>query len=145
MTSAFVGITESEIVKRTFTYIPDKEEKAVLFRMSDFAGFVDAEDYSGDPVYITTKVTQRGELPVDAKGEEKKLPKDAVIYNIPGRAQISLSTLGKTLYSKDMDFAQYGVTFGLAPTLFSAKKNRSFATFDPITGALVEIGEDAAQ
>lgn len=145
MTSAFVGITESEIVKRTYTYLPDKEEKTVLFRMSDFAGFVDSEDYSGDPVYIATQVTQRGELPVDAKGEEKKLPKDAVIYNIPGRAQITITTLGKTLWSEEMDFAQYGIKFGLAPSLFSAKKNRSYATFDPLTGALVEIGEETAQ
>lgn len=145
MTSAFVGITESEIVKRTYTYLPDKEEKTVLFRMSDFAGFVDSEDYSGDPVYIATKITQRGELPVDAKGEEKKLPKDAVIYNIPGRAQVTITTLGKTLWSEDMDFAQYGIKFGLAPSLFSAKKNRSYATFDPLTGALVEIGEETAQ
>lgn len=145
MTAAFIGMSASETVTRTFTYMPEQECKEILFRMSDFAGFVDADDYSGDPVYITTKVSQRAELPVDAKGEEKKLPKDAVIYNIPGRAMITISTLGNTLYSKDMDFAQYGVKFGLAPTLFSAKKNRSFATFDPVTGALVEIGEDGEQ
>ena len=45
--------------------------------MSDFAGFVDADDYSGDPVYVDVTVTSEGELPVGDKGEEKKLPKDA--------------------------------------------------------------------
>lgn len=76
-------------------------------------------------------VTREGELPVDAKGEEKKLPKDAVIYNIPGAAKITLSYAGKTLWSGEVECAQYGVQFGLAPTLFSDKKARSFATFNP--------------
>lgn len=145
MTAAFVGLEESETVTRTFTYMPGDDGKYVLFRMSDFSGFVDADDYSGEPVYISVKVTNRGTLPVDAKGEEKKLPKDAVIYNIPGTAHISITTLGKTLYSKELDFAQYGVKFGLAPTLFSAKKGRSYAIFDGVTGALTEIGEDGGQ
>lgn len=145
MTAAFIGISESETITRKFNFMPNEDGKYVLFRMSDFAGFVQSDDYSGDPVYINVKVTNRGELPKDTKGEEKKLPKDAVIYNIPGSAQISITTLGKTLYSKEMDFAQYGVKFGLAPTLFSAKKERSFAIFDCVTGALTEIGEDGGQ
>ena len=40
-----------------------------------------------------------------------------------------------------MDFAQFGIKFGLAPTLFSDKKAPSFAVFDPATGAVREIGE----
>lgn len=145
MTAAFIGLEQSETVTRKYTFLPDEEGKFVLFRMSDFKGFVASDDYAGDPVYINVKVTNRGALPVDAKGEEKKLPKDAVIYNIPGSAQITISALGKTLYSKEMDFAQYGVKFGLAPTLFSAKKERSFAIFDGVTGALTEIGEDGGK
>lgn len=145
MTAAFIGLEQSEIITHRYTYMPGEEGKFVLFRMSDFAGFVGADDYSGDPVYINVKVTNRGELPVDSKGEQKKLPKDAVIYNIPGSALISISTLGKTLFSKEMDFAQYGVKFGLAPTLFSVKKERSYAIFDGVTGALTEIGEDGGQ
>lgn len=145
MTAAFTGTVETEIVTRTFTYMPTSEGKDILFRMSDFAGFVESDDYSGDPVYINVKVTNRGVLPVDSKGEEKKLPKDAVIYTVPGAALISLTTLGNTLYEQEMEFAQFGVKFGLNPTLFSAKKNRSFATFNPITGGLTEIGEDAGE
>lgn len=145
MTAAFIGIEKSETMTRTFTYMPEEDGKFVLFRMSDFSGFVGADDYSGDPVYLNVKVVSRGTMPVDAKGEEKKIPKDAVIYNIPGTAQISIATLGKTLYSKELDFAQYGVKFGLAPTLFSVKKERSYAIFDAVTGALTEIGEDGGQ
>lgn len=145
LTAAFIGTTETETTTSSYTFMPEAEGRTVLFRLSDFAGFVGADDYSGDPVYLTVKVTGRGELPVDAKGEAKKLPKDAVIYNVPGTALVTLSTLGRTLYEKELEFPQFGVKFGLTPTLFSAKKNRSFATFNPITGSLTEIGEEIGE
>lgn len=145
LTSAFTGVTMSETITRTYTYCPTQDGREVLFRMSDFSGFVEPDNYAGDPVYISVKVTRKGELPKDAKGEEKKLPKDAVIYNIPGAAKISITTLGKTLYEKEIELAQLGVKFGLAPTLFSSKKDRSFAEFNPVTGGLIEIGEYGAE
>ncbi|MDE6342114.1 MAG: DUF4831 family protein, partial [Muribaculaceae bacterium] len=52
MTAAFTGTITTESVTRTFTYMPEQEEKAILFRLSGFAGFVDADDLSGAPVYI---------------------------------------------------------------------------------------------
>lgn len=140
LTYAFTGTSYSETESRTFTITPEDEGRTVLFRMSDFAGFVEADDYSGDPVYLDVKITSEGELPIDAKGEEKKLPKDAVIYNVPGTAKISLSLLGSTLYTGETEFSQFGLQFGLAPTLFSDKKEKSFAIFDPVTGALRELG-----
>lgn len=144
LTAAFTGLTDTETVTRTFTYTPGLEGKSVLFRLSDFGGFVDSEDYSGEPVYLNVDVLQRGKLPVNDKGEEKKLPKDAVMYTIPGSAKVSVTMLGKTLWSGDIDMAQYGVQFGLDPKLFSDKKNRSFATFNAITGGVTEIGTDGS-
>lgn len=145
MAAAFLGYTETQTVTRTFTFTPEEEGKMVLFRMSDFAGFVEPDDYSGEPVQVRVKITREGELPVDSKGEEKKLPKDAVIYNIPGAAMVTLSYKGKKLWSDEVDCAQFGTKFGLQPALFSDKKARSFATFNPATGALVEIGEADAE
>jgi len=141
MTAAFLGTSETQTVTHTYTFTPDEEGKHVLFRMSDFAGFVDSDDYSGEPVYVDVKVSREGEIPVDTKGEEKKLPKDAVIYNIPGAAKVTLSLAGKTLWSGEVECAQFGVQFGLQPSLFSDKKSRSYATFNPATGALVKIAE----
>lgn len=139
MVAAFAGTVETCTVTRTFTCTPDEEGRSVLFRMSDFAGFVDADDYSGEPVYVTVAVTREGELPVDAKGEAKKLPKDAVIYNIPGAARVTLEHRGRKLWSEEIECAQYGVQFGLAPGLFSDRKARSSAIFNPVTGALTRI------
>lgn len=140
MTAAFLGTVWTEEVTRTFTYIPDAEGREVLFRMSDFAGFVEADNYAGAPVYIDVQVTEQGELPVDAKGEAKKLTKDAVMYCVPGSAQITLTLDDKRLYSREFDFAQYGVDFGLNPVLFTDRKSPSYAVFDPVTGGLREIG-----
>lgn len=139
MTAAFSGLSASETVTRTFTFVPDDAGKYVLFRMSDFGGFVEPDDYSGEPVYIVVDITREESLPVDAKGKEKELPKDAVIYNIPGAARISLAHRGRTLWNGEMEFSQYGVQFGLQPTLFSDKKERSYAIFNPATGALEKI------
>ena len=139
--AAFRGITDEMTVTRIYTFTPGDEGRTVLFRMSDFAGFVEADDYSGDPVYVTVEDRHDAELPTDAKGETKKLPKDAVAYTIPGDAKVTLSHKGVSLWSGRGEYAQYGVQFGLAPALFSDKKARSYAVFDTATGALKELGE----
>lgn len=140
LTAAFTGSVASEKVVRKFTFVPDGDSKQILFRMSDFAGFVDSDDLSGDPVYIQIETLNEAAVPVDAKGEPKKLPKNAVIYNIPGSAQVTISALGKKLFEKEIQMSQLGMTFGLDPALFTDKKEPSFAVFDPVTGALLEIG-----
>lgn len=140
LTAAFLGNITKETVIRNFTFVPDENGKKTLFRLSNFNGFVGADDYSGDPVYISVNITNRGALPVDSKGEEKKLPKDAVVYSVPGAAEITISFLGKTLWQQELEFSQFGVVFGLNPSVFSDKKEPSYAVFDPATGALKEIG-----
>lgn len=140
LTAAFTGTHTTEYVTRRFTYKPVQEDREILFRMSDFAGFVDADDLSGEPVYISVDGIDWPEMPLDAKGVAKKLPKNAVIYNIPGTAKVSVTAQGRKFFEKEMPMAQFGTTFGLDPSLFTDKKEPSFATFDPVTGALLQIG-----
>lgn len=138
--AAFTGTVEKTQVIRHYSFVPTGNDKKILFRLSDFSGFVGADDYSGEPIYIETKVTARGELPVDSKGEVKKLPKDAVVYCVPGAAQLTLSFMGSELFSKEFEMSQLGVIFGLSPDIFTNKKEPSYAIFDPATGAVKEIG-----
>ena len=102
---------------------------------------MEPDDYAGDPLTIAVTDKKFAELPTDDKGETKKLPKDAVMYRIPGTAKVTLSLNGKRLWSREGEYAQYGVDFGLQPTLFSDRRARSYAIFDTATGALKEIGE----
>ena len=140
LTAAFTGTVTTEYISRKYTFVPEGDTEEILFRMSDFAGFVDADDLSGDPVYLKVETINEASLPVDAKGEPKKMPKNAVVYNIPGSAQVTVSSLGKTYFDKEIQMAQLGMTFGLDPALFTDRKEPSFAVFDPVTGALQEIG-----
>lgn len=140
LTAAFTGTVATETVTRTFTLIPDGEGRQTLFRFADFKGFTDADDYAGAPVDIDIKITAEGELPADSNGNPKQLPKDAVRYCIPGSALVTLTADGRSLFSKEFDFSQFGVEFGLNPSLFTDKKEPSYAIFSPVTGALLEIG-----
>lgn len=140
LTAAFTGCSYSESVTRTFTFLPEDDEEVTLLRFSDFKGFCAPTDYAGIPVTLSTVVTARGSLPTDAEGREKMIPKDAIQYCIPGNARISIIMEGETLYNKELEFAQFGLRFGLDPKLFTDKKSPSFATFNPITGGLMELG-----
>lgn len=139
LTAAFVGLKWSETETRGFDVVPEGNGETIICRLSDFEGFVDSDDLSGAPVTLVVREVSEGALPVDAKGEPKKLPKDAVVYNIPGSAEILLTAGDNQYFSREMDFAQFGVQFGLAPSLFSDRKEPYCAIFNPVTGALTEV------
>lgn len=141
ITAAFLGYVTHETVSNVFSFTPSDEGASTLFRLSNFAGFVDADDYSGDPVTVDVKITNRGAVPLDARGEERKFPKDGVAYCVPGTARVAISYLGKTILDQEQEFSQFGTIFALNPALFTDKKNPSYAVFNPATGALEEIGE----
>ena len=139
LTAAFAGVKWSETEIRGFDAVPEGNGETIICRLSDFEGFVDPDDLSGAPITLVVREVSEGTLPVDAKGEPKKLPKDAVVYNIPGSAEILLTAGDNQYFSREMDFAQFGVQFGLAPSLFSDRKEPYCAIFNPVTGALTEV------
>lgn len=145
MTAAFIGCSYSETVTRTYTFTPNDEGNTTLFRFSDFKGFCSSDDYAGAPVTLSVNIISEGKIPVDVNGKEKELPKDAIRYVIPGNAKVALSFEGETLESKNLNFAQFGIIFGLAPNLFTDKKQPSYAVFNPTTGALEELGTISPQ
>lgn len=143
LTKAFRGDVSFQECTSEYLYIPSENGEEVLCRLSDNEGFVDADDYSGFPLYVSTEIVYEGKLPDDpVTGTPKMLPKDAVVYAIPGSARIKIYTSGASrLFDRELEFSQFGTTFGLDPKLFIDKKAPTFATFSPITGALVSIGK----
>lgn len=141
LTAMFLGTTQTETKVFRFDYLPKKDvDREVAFRVSDINGIVDKSDLSGDPVYLSLKVTERGELPVDEKGEVKKLPKGAVMYVVPGKADVALSYHGKQIVKETIEVAQFGVEFGLDPKPFTDKKAPAYVVFNPESGSIKEIG-----
>lgn len=140
LTAAFTGSVRKETGTLTLSFVPSEEGKFVIARLSDAGGFTDPDDLSGEPIYLSVEVTKKGEVPLDEKGNPKVLPKDAVAYCIPGAARITLECGGRRFLEWETEFAQYGSTFGLAPNIFTDKKDPKYAVFSPVTGNVVEIG-----
>lgn len=136
---AFTGETITDSYTRTYLVMPEEEGEQIVFRFSEFDGFVEADDLSGEPVNMDLRIVSEPETPLDVKGEPKKLPKDAVVYNIPATARVTLTHDGRKMAQKDYGFGQFGTTFGLQPTLFSDKKEPYRATFTPADGALLRL------
>lgn len=141
LTAMFAGTVQTSTQVRTYNITPpDASKKIVAARLSVTEGLVDADNLTGDPIYLDINITQRGELPVNDKGEAKKFPKGGLAYRVPGAATVTAEFDGRRLASADIDVAQYGVVFGLEPGMFSDKKAPAYAVFNPASGALIELG-----
>lgn len=142
LTAMFAGTTSTSTLVETLSFMPDSNgvSSKVIARLSPVDGFVDPSDLSGEPIYLTVKVTDLGQLPENEKGETKPFPKGGIAYNIPGTARVTITFRGKEIASKTVKIAQLGVEYGLEPSLFTDKKAPSSAIFSPETGALLELG-----
>lgn len=141
LTALFTGTKSVEVYTKTIKYTPQEDiENHIIMRFSDHLGFVDANNLSGAPIYLSTEITKRGEYPVDINGVVKTAPKGAIAYNIPGEALISISYEKQSMVHKKIQVAQLGVIYGLDPALFVTKKEPAFVVFDPYTGGIQEIG-----
>lgn len=137
----FLGTKSSYTEVRTFTITPTADiNRQIIARISATSGIVDANDLSGFPVYLTIKETARGEMPVNEKGETLPFPKGGVAYTIPGQAQVTVTADGKEWIRKEVNLAQSGIIYGMAPANFTDKKAPVYLLFDPATGAAAEVG-----
>ena len=136
--------TQTETDVNTITYTPgDDVSRKVIARISAIGGIVDANDLSGDPITLSLRVTDRGRLPLNEKGQPKEFPKGGIAYCIPGSASLSISFRGDVMWEGSIDAAQYGIVFGLDPKPFNDRKDPSYLILNPITGAIRELGSVA--
>lgn len=141
LTAMFLGTTQTSTEVRTYTVKPSQSDSTmVVARLSAVDGLVNADNLGGDPIYLNIKISERGKLPVNEKGEEKRFPKGGFAYRIPGAADLTVTFMGKDICSKNVKVADYGVVFGLDPNIFTDKKAPAYATFMPSTGAITELG-----
>jgi hypothetical protein len=136
----FVGNTTQETMTYDFVITPVEDiEKDVLFRFSTQLGVLDADDLGGEPVYLSLKATEKApELdPKEAEKKEKSLK--GIVYNIPGKAQVTITLGSERLYKGDVQVTQFGSRECLAPVMFEDKKAPIKVLFYPETGALKQI------
>lgn len=142
LTAMFLGTKNSWTVTEKYTIVPDSTDirNQVLARLSAVDGLLEADNLAGSPVTVDIEILEKGEIPVNEKGELKTFPKGGVAYNIPGRALIKINYNGTTIASQEISLAQAGITFGMNPALFTDKKEPSKLIFDPSTGAILLLG-----
>ncbi|MDE6556154.1 MAG: DUF4831 family protein, partial [Duncaniella sp.] len=146
LTAMFLGTEQTSVEVATFDISlpaltePGQSERTVVCRLSQLDGLVAADDLSGAPVYCTVTLDRIAQLPVNEKGQTKTFPKGGLAYRIPGAATVAVSYDGRTLDTESIDVAQYGVVFGLDPSLFTDKKSPSYLILNPVTGAISELG-----
>lgn len=146
LTALFMGSVTTSTKHTRFIWEPTAGvEREVVARISKSEGVVDADNLSGEPIYIDITDVVTAKVPVDKKGIEIKLPENAVIYNMPGEARLSLSFGGESVFSKKFAMSQYGITFGLNPTLFTNKKSMTFIELTPETGGINAIGRSTQE
>lgn len=140
LVNLFTGTKTRETYRQTFTVIPDKEaEKEVLFRFSRLLGIVKPDNLAGAPVYFNLKAIDRAPALPEKEAEKKEKSLKGIVYNIPGKAAVSLTMGNKTLYKGEVQVTQFGTREGLAPVMFEDKKAPVSVYFYPETGALKQI------
>lgn len=142
LTAMFMGTVQHSTDVKTFTIVPDSlGGESIVARLSALNGIVDSDDLSGCPIYVNIEVAERGQLPVnEATGLVKTFPKGGIAYRIPGKAKVAVEYDGQKVYDKTIDMAQYGVVFGIDPAMITNTKAPAYVVFDPLTGAIKELG-----
>lgn len=137
----FLGTTQVSTVVTTVTVHPQEDiRNKIIARLSPIDGFVNSDNLSGAPIYLSLEVTNRGEMPVNDKGETLPFPKNGFPYCIPGAARIAISFDGRTILTAEEEMAQFGITYGLSPNSLTDKKAPRFVIFNPATGSFRQSG-----
>ena len=151
LTQLFVGTTITETTTQTYQVIPEgSAERVILGRFSRKLGLLHGEDLAGAPIYISIKKKQTMPTPIVASAENTQAKKtkkgkvenkqDGLVYNIPGKAEVSVYSNAQTLTEGLLTLAQFGNIETLSSTLLTKKKDIKIQ-LDPITGALLQVEE----
>lgn len=134
----FRGYADTETRTWIINYKPSLDkEREVLARFSDRQGLVDADNLSGEPIYI--KVTNK--KTVSSRRTEftdKRLQNRVVYYNIPSLADIEILFGGNTLLKSQLPIAQFGHEEYLTDDLFN-RRATCHIWLNPITGNIQKI------
>ena len=141
LVAMFLGTESTRTTVRTISIEPDDDISGrIIARLSPIDGIVPPADLSGAPITLSLTVTQRGEIPVNDKGQPIPMPKNGVPYCIPGSAEVTVDYDGHQVASADVEIAQFGVVYAMNPASFTDKKSPVYIIFNPSTGAISQTG-----
>lgn len=133
----FVGTTTKTQQTHNYTYIPAREtSRDLAFRFSKHLGYVDIDDYAGEPYYVSIQMTEDNREQIIPGAKSKKRSENGIAFCIPGKAHVSLLDTKETLAEGDMYLSQFGRVEQLPQGQFTDKKRPCSAAFTPATGAI---------
>ena len=144
LTELFAGSTEVEYITKTVTVVPEENsiDKQVIARFSEKLGAVDVDDLAGEPIYfsLTNKTPEVKMQLSDRELErlEKKLT-EGIVYNIPGKANLSIEFKNKTVKQIETDVVQFGTKDVLVKRMFDNNREPVKVYFYPELGAIKQL------
>lgn len=138
MTEMFAGTTKKEVQTTTIRLTPKEMKNEVAFRFSKRLGIVSKDDLAGEPYYISVTNLKTPDI---SNVEESKKKLEGIAYNVPGRAQITLTQDNKKLFNEELPITQFGTIEYLAPVLFN-KNSTIKVLFDTATGGLIKVDRE---
>ncbi len=146
LTEMFTGRSQSEYLVKEYTVVPTQNaiNKEVIARFSTKLGPVDTDNLAGEPIYLTLEPNANQDLPqeylTNPAAYEKKI-RNGIVYNIPGKAQVTIEHNNKRLRSVEMDVVQYGSKDVMTHKAITNKKRPLKIQFFPHLGAIKQITE----
>ncbi len=139
LASLFEGTTERDTTWTTLYYTPQKEGRDVLFRFSQRLGLLEADDYAGEPYYITIADQHTATAPLTASDPKKEDKNDIGLrVAVPTQIKVSIASPNTSLVEYTVAAPQMGYVESLSGELFG-KKQSSRILLDPLTGAISKI------
>lgn len=144
LTELFIGSEQTEYFTRSYTIVPDERDidRRVIARFSEKLGPVDADNFAGEPIYLSlVNKTPKVEMQLserDLKRLSDKLS-SGIVYNVPGKAALTVEFRSKTLADKEVDVVQYGSQDVLIRRMFDNVKQPVKVYFYPELGAIKQV------
>lgn len=144
LTELFAGSIRTEYFTATYTVVPDEKdiERKVIARFSGKLGALDADNLAGEPIYFSLKnSSQENESALtekELKKQEKKLS-EGLVFNLPGKANLTLEYQNRVQINKEVDVVQYGSQDVLVKKMFENLKQPVKVFFHPHLGAIKQI------
>ena len=140
LTEMFLGSRDVAVSRKVVrNLMPDSTSTVVAFRMSDAEGLLPADDLRGEPVYMKTEVLEKAPELSERDAARKARRMKGVVYNVPGKARVSLLFRGKVIADNVVEVAQLGTQEALEPNNFNTRRGTISVTFYPATGAIKSV------
>ncbi len=141
LTEMFTGTIDKQTKTQEILIDPNgADANGVVFRFSRKLGVLGKDNLAGKPYHIAIKNLDTLP-PVDEGAMAKKKKEEGVIYNIPGKASVSVVSDNKPVCETETYLTQFGQTEVLSTSLFNQKVNTR-VVFNPTNGSIVKIDKD---